>query len=298
MYVITGATGNTGKPLALALLKAGKSVRVIGRSAERLQELVDQGAEAAIGSLEDVEFLSKTFSGATAVYAMVPPNFGAVNFRAYQNAVSDAIVEALKKTGVKHVVTLSSIGAHAASGTGVVLGLHDLEQKLAKVDGVHVLHLRAGFFLENFFGMVGTVKQAGVLGGFPLAPDQALPMVHTQDIAQVAAEHLLALDFEGQSHIYVAGERDINLQDAAKVLGKAIGKPDLNYVQFPYEDARAGMVQMGVSESLADSYIEFSKSVNEELLHGDYNRSNSNVVSTPTSIEQFAESFAHAYQQS
>ncbi len=57
MYVIMGATGNIGSKLADILLDKGKKVKVIGRSAERLQPFVDHGAIPAVGDVSDVEFL-------------------------------------------------------------------------------------------------------------------------------------------------------------------------------------------------------------------------------------------------
>ena len=63
MYVITGATGNTGRAVAEILLAAGKPVRVIGRSEDKLKALADKGAETAVGSLEDEGFLVEAFNG-------------------------------------------------------------------------------------------------------------------------------------------------------------------------------------------------------------------------------------------
>ena len=128
MYVITGASGNTGKVIANALLDAGKKVRVISRDAEHLKDLTDRGAEAVMGNLDDVEFFSNALTGATAVYVMIPPNFVTDNYRGYQNQIADAQIEAVKNAGVKFVVTLSSVGAHLKEKAGVVQGLADMEK--------------------------------------------------------------------------------------------------------------------------------------------------------------------------
>jgi len=295
MFVITGATGNTGKVIAEKLLSAGKQITVVGREAAKLQDFVQKGAKAAIGSLEDTKFLAGTFKGAEAVYALIPPKFDADNFRGYQNKVADAFVSAIKESGVKNVVTLSSIGAHMPEGAGVVQGLHDFEQKLKSLEGVNVLNLRAGFFLQNFLGMIPVIKNFGVLGGFPIDGNIKIPMVHTNDVADAAVKHLLNPAFRGQSHIYVTGERDLTLTESAPVLGKAIGNDGLKYTQFPYDQAKAGMQQMGASESLADTYVEFCKAINEGKITSDFVRTAENT--TPTSIEDFAKEFAFAYNQ-
>ncbi|MCB0593335.1 MAG: NmrA family NAD(P)-binding protein [Lewinellaceae bacterium] len=293
MYVITGATGNTGSRITEHLLQAGKSVRAIGRSAERLNPLVEQGAEAAVGELEDTEFLTKAFEGATAVYALIPPAFADGDFRAYQNRVGRSIAGAIRKASVKHVVTLSSIGAHSPE-TGVVAGLYDFEQELAKHQGINVLNLRAGFFMQNLLGNIGIIRQMGINGGFPIDGNTEIPMVHTNDIADVAAKHLLKLDFQGQSHTYVAGQRDLTFQEATKILGAAIDKPELPWVTFSYEDAKGGMLQNGFPESLADNYLKFSRAANEGILMEDYQRQPE--FTTPTSIEDFTREFAAAYK--
>jgi uncharacterized protein YbjT (DUF2867 family) len=294
MYVITGATGNTGKEIATALLAAGQKVTVIGRSAERLQPLTAKGAKPAVGSLDDAEFLAKTLQGAKAVYAMIPPNYAAENFRVYQNRIADALVSAVKQAGVKYVVALSSVGAHLTEKAGVVQGLYDMEQKFNQLKDVHVLYLRPTYFMENLLGQIGTIKQMGIMGS-PLKPDLKFPIIATKDIAAVGAKRLLALDFTGKSVQYILGARDVTNNEIATVFGKAIGKPDLKYVQFPYADAKNAMVGMGLSASAAEAMVEFMQSMNEGRTLSDVRRTPENT--TPTTLEAFAKIFASIYQQ-
>ncbi len=293
LYVVTGATGNIGKELALALLKAGKKVRAIGRSAERLQPLVDEGAEAAVGSVDDAAFLTKAFSGARAVFAMIPPNYGAADARAEQRHVAEAYATAIREAGVTHVVHLSSIGAHLPNGTGPIAGLHDSEQILNAIEGLAVVHLRPAFFLENLLEGIGTIKAMGV-NGSPLRADVSIPMIATKDIAAVAAEYLLAPDFTGSSVRDLYGARAYTMTETTAALGNAIGDPDLRYVQFSYEDTRAALVGLGLSASVADGLVEMYRAMNDGTLEVTAERSAENT--TPTRIEEFAaEVFAPAY---
>src|SRR5580658_6054863 len=108
MYVITGATGNTGSIVAEKLLARGEKVRVIGRDAKRLARFTHKGAEAFVADATDAGALTKAFSGAKATYAMIPPNIGAPNVRAYQEQVNDALASAIEKNGLKYAVVLSS----------------------------------------------------------------------------------------------------------------------------------------------------------------------------------------------
>jgi len=236
MYAILGANGNTGKIVAEKLLAAGKKVTVIGRNAEKLQPFVDKGATAAVGSVLESDFLTKAFKGVTAVYALIPPSYTAEVFRAYQNEAGEAIAAAIKNAGVKYVVFLSSQGAHLPEGTGPIAGLYDQEQRLNKIDGLNVLHLRATYFMENFLGNIDMIKNMGIIGS-PVKSDLPIPMIATNDIGEYAAKRLLKLDFSGSSVQDLLGARDLTMKEATRTLGNAIGKADVQYVQFPYEDA-------------------------------------------------------------
>jgi uncharacterized protein YbjT (DUF2867 family) len=296
MYVIAGASGNTGKIVANELLSHGKKVKVIGRNAGHLKPLVDKGAEPLIGDLTDSGFLKKAFSGAEAVYILIPPNPKSTDFRAYQKTVSDNYLEAIKSGGVKYVVLLSSIGAHLRKGAGVVDGLGYLEEILIPLKNINVLNLRPSYFMENLFTHVDIIKHAGVAGS-AIKADIRLPMVLSADIGAVAAKRLLDLNFKGNSVEYVLGPSDYSFNEVTSIIGKEIGKPDLKYVQFSYDDAKKAMVGSGyMSENMADLYNQMAESFNNGKAMNDYKRTPEN--STPTSIKDFAKVFAVVYKNS
>jgi len=164
-YVVLGSLGNISKPLAQRLVDAGHSVTVISSKAVKIEQIEALGAKAAIGSVDDVSFLAKTFAGADAVYTMVPPNFGVGNWKKYIGGIGENIAAAVKALGVKNVVNLSSIGAHMPDGCGPVSGLYFAEKALNGLDGVNVKHLRAGFFFQNFLGNISMIKNWGSLAG-------------------------------------------------------------------------------------------------------------------------------------
>lgn len=292
MYVITGATGNTGGRIAGALLDAGQPVRVVGRSAHRLQALVERGAQAAVGDLNDAEFVAGAFAGATAVYAMIPPNVGADDFRAYQNGVADALVQGVRRGGARRVVTLSSVGAHLPEGAGVVQGIHDMEQRFHSLAGVDVLHLRATYFMENLFMQIGSVKQVNALAG-PLRADLRLPIVHTGDVAGVAVRRLLDGGWTGTRVEYVLGAEDVDHRQVARVLGSAIGRPELDYVEMPYADFQRVLAGAGASPDVARLYVEFIRGMNEGRILEQARRTPENT--TATRLEDFAPEFAGAF---
>ena len=295
MVVITGATGNTGSEAAQALLKKGEKVRVLGRSAERMKDLAAQGAEPFLCDVTDAASLTTAFSGARAVYAMIPPNLAAPDARAYQDRVSDALAAALEKSGVKHVVSLSSIGADKTEGNGPVAGLYILEHKLNRIPGLNVLHLRAGYFMENTLAQIGVIKSMGMLAG-PLRGDLKLPMIATRDIGQFAAAALLKLDFTGQSTRELLGQRDITMDEVAKIIGPAIGKPGLSYSKVPDMMLKPALTSMGMSSDMAGRILEMSAALNSGHMRALEPRSPANT--TPTSFESFvAEDLVRAYQK-
>jgi nucleoside-diphosphate-sugar epimerase len=139
------------------------------------------------------------------------------------------------------------------------------------------------------------IKNMGFFG-YSLNADVKTPIVHTNDIADVATKYLLSLDFKGFNHVFVSGERDLTMPEVAKALGEAIGKPDLKYVPFPKADAKAGMMQAGIPETIAEGYGELFESLNNGQYLNDYGRTPQNT--TPTSIEDFAKEFEMAYKHS
>ena len=284
MYVVTGATGNTGNVVAKALLSRGEKVRVIGRTAERLKALAAEGAEPFAAELTDAAGVTKAFVGAKAVYVMLPPNPTNSDYRSFQNRVTDAIVAALRSTGVTHAVTLSSIGADKPDKTGPVEGVHYLEQQLNCIDALNVLHLRAGYFMENTLAQIGIIQKMGMAVG-PLRPDLKLPMVATRDIGEAAADVLLSLDFRQKQTRELLGQRDISMNEVAQSIGSAIGKPGLRYIQAPDEQVRPALVQLGMSSNVAGLILEMSAALNSGHMRALEQRSAKNT--TPTSYETF-----------
>lgn len=295
MYVVTGATGNTGRVIANRLLDAGKKVRVISRSADHLKPFAARGAEPFVADLNDEAALAKAFAGAEAVYAMIPPNGASRDFRAEQQRVTEAIAGALQTAGVKHVVSLSSVGADKPSGTGPVAGLHELENRLNKIAGLNVVHLRPGYFMENTLGQAMAIRAMGKMAG-PLKGDLKMPFIATHDIGNAAADLLLKLDFKGQQARELLGQRDLSYNDAAQIIGNKIENPGLQYVQFPPEEIKPVFIQMGMSANIADLLLEMSAALNSGHMRALEPRTAKN--STPTSYETFVtEQFLPLYKR-
>lgn len=294
MYVIMGATGNTGSIVARTLLGLNQKVRAIGRSADRLEPLTAEGAEPFVCDVNDATALTKAFSDVKAVYAMIPPSMTSENYHAHQHRIADAISQAVQQAGVEYVVSLSSVGADQPQGNGPVAGLHYLEQTLNQIPDVNALHLRPGYFMENTLAQIGIIKTMNTTAG-PIRSDLALPMIATRDIGSAAASALLSLDFTGKQTHELLGERDLSYAEAAAIIGKAIGKPELKYVQLPDEQVRGAFLQMGMSANVADLILEMSAALNSGFMKALEQRTAENT--TPTSFESFvAEEFVPLYR--
>jgi uncharacterized protein YbjT (DUF2867 family) len=279
--------------VAQQLLQRGQAVRVIGRSADRLRGLTAQGAEAAVAEFHDAERLASAFTGAEAAFVMIPPDHVTPDHLAYQDRVGQATAQALKTAGVRYVVNLSSVGAHLAEGSGPIRGLRRQELRLNELAPLTVLHLRPAYFMENLLWGIPAIRAMGV-NGSPLSGDLPIPMVATRDIGLKAAELLAALTFTGRTVFEFFGPRAVTLVEATRILGKAIGRPDLRYVPFGYDEAQKAMSSSGISPDYARLLIEMNRSFNEGRILPTQPMTGEHAGRT--TVEQFAESFAAAYR--
>jgi uncharacterized protein YbjT (DUF2867 family) len=290
MFVLLGSSGQITSQLAHHLLGAGHPVRIVGRSRSGLSPLEKAGAELAVGDPGDTAFLERAFVGATAAYTMTPPCYAEPDMRTAQDRIGSAIAQALRMARVPRVVNLSSVGAELATGTGPIAGLHAQEQRLAGLP--NVLHLRPGSFMENYLAALHPVAAAGVLPGLE-SPDATIPLVATKDIAAVAARELVQPGRNGVLIIHAA--RLATPRAVATVLGQAIGRPELAYVQSPAEEMKAVLLAQGFSSDAANQLEALARWLSTSPLDS-VAAAPSEVQ--PTTLEMFARDvFAPAYSQ-
>src|SRR5215471_3024292 len=221
MYVVLGASGNTGSVVARKLLEKGEKVRAVGRDASKLSALARLGADVDPIDLNDAPALANAFAGAKGAYVLIPPQIRAEDFIAAADVISTSIADAVRDSGVSHVVALSSIGAQHAERTGPIVTLHRLEEKLKQVQQLSALFLRPAYFMENFMMMIPLVQAMGFFAG-GIGGDLKMPMIATRDIGEYAANRLAALDFAGFSTQELLGQRDVAHDEAAAAIGAAI----------------------------------------------------------------------------
>ena len=289
MITVMGATGNTGRKIAEGLLAAGVPVRALGRSEDKLADLAALGAETRVGDTVDATFLADAFRGADAAYTLLPTDQRATDYPARQDTEGEAIAAAIRESGIRRVVALSCVGTDVPEGTGVILGLRRQEERLRAIAGIDLLLLRPVSFFENFFGQIETIRHAGVVAD-SVEADLAIPMVATRDVADAAVQALAQPAWSGIQVRELIGPRDLTYREATRILGEAIGKPSLQYVQLPYTQMVAALAQAGLSESFAETYVEMTRAFNEQIVQPIAGRSPENT--TPTTFESFADELA------
>ncbi|MBO9583825.1 MAG: NmrA family NAD(P)-binding protein [Flavobacterium sp.] len=294
--IITGSLGNISKPLAKALLKEGHQITVIASSSERKSEIENLGAEAAIGSINDVKFLTETFTGADAVYCMIPranyfdPN---LDLDTFTRTIGNNYAEAIEKSGVKRVVFLSSIGAHLEEGSGIIQRYNEIEAVLNKLSGVSITFMRPTSFYYNLLAYIPMVKNQGFIAA-NYGADQLIPWVSPNDIAEAIAEEL-ATPHEGRKIRYVASE-ELTGEQTAKILGEAIGNPDLKWTLISDEETLNGLIAVGMQPKIAHGLVEMYAALYNGLLAEDYNQ-NRPAILGKTKLADYAKEFTAIFNQ-
>lgn len=296
--VLTGSLGHISKPLAQILIKKGHAVTVISSKIERQKDIESLGAKAVIGTMEDANFLTKTFTGADIVYLMEA--FGAHRFfdqhLDYMAAI-DRIVsnykQAVLQSGVKRVVHLSSIGAHTDKGNGMLAFHYEAENILRQLPAdVAIKFMRPVGFYYNMLAFIPTIKKQDAIiqnyGG-----DKKEPWVSPLDIAEVIAEEM-DKPFSGRHIRYIASD-EVSPNETAKILGEAIGKPDLKWQEIPDEQILRGMLAAGMNTDIARGLVEMNAGRRNDVLYEDYYRNKPTLGKVK--LSDFAKEFAGVYNQ-
>ncbi|TWF40003.1 uncharacterized protein YbjT (DUF2867 family) [Chitinophaga polysaccharea] len=297
--VLTGSLGNIGKPLTATLVNNGHTVTVISSNAARQEDIELLGAKAAIGKLQDVDFLAETFKGADIVYLMetmeaVGDMFDtSVDFISGIAQIGQNYKEAVERSGVKKVIHLSSIGAHTDKGTGIIRFHYEVETILRQLPAdIAIKFIRPVSFYINLFSLIHTIKSQGAIisnyGG-----DVKEPWVSPKDIAAVIAEEV-DTPFEGKAIRYVASD-EVSPNEIARALGEAIGKPDLQWRVIPSQQLLDGWLSIGFNEQVAKGFVELQESQGSGQLYEDYNQHK--PLLGQVKLKDFVKDFAAAYNR-
>ena len=294
--IITGSLGNISKPLAQDLVRKGNDITIITSDVEKQTAIKALGAKAAIGSVEDVTFLTQTFTGADAVYCMIPranyfdPN---LDLDAFTRKIGDSYAEAIEKSDVKRVVFLSSVGAHLEQNSGIIQRYNEIEAVLNKIQNVSITFMRPTSFFYNLLAYIPMIKNAGVIAT-NYGADKMIPWVSPLDIASAIAEELLT-PLDGRKIRYV-GSEELTGNETAQILGEAIGKPDLKWILISNEETMNGLINVGMQPKIAEGLVDMYAGLYNGLLAEDY-YNNRPAIMGKVKIKEYAKEFAAIYNQ-
>jgi len=292
--VVTGSLGHISKPLVQELIKKGHSVTVVTSKPERKMEIEALGAKAAVGKVEDADFLPAVFAGADLVYTMIPPgDFRDPHYDIYARvrALMENYRKAIAGAGIKRVVHLSSIGAHTDQGNGLLKLHYIAESTLKQLPAtVHLTFMRPLGFYYNLLGYIPMIKSQGIIAANYGEDDLAI-WVAPVDIAMAILEEIENPSAVSPVVRYVASE-ELSCKETARILGQAIGKPELQWIRIPDQQMLDGLIAFGMRPDIAEGMVEMysNRSMYEDyFLH--------RPVLGKIKLTEFATDFAAVYQQ-
>lgn len=307
--IVTGSLGNISKPLTQELVEKGHSVTVISSKAEKQKDIEALGAAAAIGTLEDVDFLANTFAGANAAYCMIPMSFTESDQTGYLHRIANNYLQALKQTEIKRVVVLSGWAADLIAGENVE-GVFD------ELPRASITILRPAYFYSNFYFAMDLIKGKGLLGKFltlrhsgltalltgktgllmgNFGGDDKIVFVSPKDIADAAAEELLTTADAEQRKTRYVGSEEMTCNEAAKIIGTAVGKPYLKWALISDKQMLQGLKMAKMPEKLAEGMVEMQAAMHSGTALENFHKNKPKMGKVK--LKDFAKEFAAVYDQ-
>lgn len=266
MIVITAPTGNIGRALLSLLVEAGQELRVVARDPARLPGSVRGRVEVVTGSHGDPSTVERAFTGADAVFWLVPPDGSRTPEAAYRGFTRPA-AQAFAAHGVGHVVGVSALGRGTpqAARAGLVTASLAMDDLIAG-SGVAYRALACPSFYENLLEEAGSIREDGVFTD-TVAADRPVPLVAVADIAATAAGLLLDRSWTGVGSVPVLGPQDLSPDDLARIMTEELGRP-VRYRRQPLEELRATMLGHGLDAAFVEGLVEMKRAKDEGLDSG------------------------------
>jgi uncharacterized protein YbjT (DUF2867 family) len=285
MIVITAPTGNIGHQVLSDLLKAGAAARVIVRDASKLPEAVRNRVEIIEGSHGDSDVIERAFAGADTLFWLVPPNPRATSVDEAYVGFTRSAANALRPHNIKRVVDISALGRGTpwADKAGFVASSIGMDDLIAGT-GVAFRAVTCPSFMDNIARQAMPIREKGMFF-LPLDGAKKMPAVATRDIAAAATRLLLDTNWTGNGHVAVLGPEDLSFNDMAAIMSEVLGKP-IRYQQVSFEAYKAGFIERGMSDAMAQGMTDMAWAKNEGLDNAEP-RTLQNT--TPTSFRQWCE---------
>lgn len=305
--IVTGSLGNISQPLTKILIAKGHAVTVVSSDPKKKTAIENFGATPSIGSISDVKFLTNTFEGADAVYAMIPLSFSAPDLSEYLHRMAQNYVEALQEAGTKRIVLMSGWAADLVQG-------ENAEDVFDTLTNASITIMRPASFYTNFYQSIDLIKGKGFIGKFltlrysglwallsgktgllmgNYGGEDRIVFVSPKDIADAVAEELLLLPKE--KTICYLGSEEMTCNEAAKIIGSAVGKPWLKWVLLSDKAMLQGLKMAKVPEKLAETLVEMQAVMHSGKTLENFHRSQPKMGKVK--LADFAKEFAAAYHK-
>ncbi|WP_288376193.1 NmrA family NAD(P)-binding protein [uncultured Chryseobacterium sp.] len=259
MYTVIGASGHVGSIVATELLNKGLSVQAILRNPTKAAQWQEKGAKVALADLLNYDSLATALKDTDTLFVMTPPAFDLEDPIGEHLKMLDNIAAAVQQSSIRKIVYLSSIGGHLRNGTGAILKLYDMEQKLRLLD-IPTVGIRAGWFMENFGESIKQAASEGFFYSFINPADLKLPMVAAKDIGHLASL-LMQQALQGHRMIELSGPDVYSAEDVASVLSTLFEK-QISVKVIPSEQYQSTYRQFGLTDAAAKLMAEMNEGFN------------------------------------
>ncbi|HEY0168687.1 MAG TPA: NAD(P)H-binding protein [Jatrophihabitans sp.] len=246
MILVTGATGNVGRPLVAQLLEKQAKVRAVTRDpqAGRLPEEVD----VVGGDLGSPQSLADSLDGVSAVF---------LNPAAIGDSSSEFLALAAAR-GVERVVLLSSasVGDEPAAEDDPLALWHQHIEAAVRASGLKWTILRPVEFASNVLQQwTPQIRQAGMV--FEVYSQATTALIHERDIAAVAAQTLLSDEHAGQTYL-LTGPQSLTRAQMLATVAETLGRP-VAIQDVSREQALEAMVTSGFPQPIAESILKLQQ---------------------------------------
>jgi NAD(P)H dehydrogenase (quinone) len=306
--IVTGSTGNVSKPLTKLLIDQGHTVTVISSDPKKQSTIESMHATAAIGSIEDPTFLAKTFENADAAYCMIPMPFTGADPQTYLAKMAANYTQAIKQAAVPRVVAMSGWAADLLPGENAE------DVFTSELKNTSITILRPASFYTNFYQSITLIRGKGLLGKFltlryaglnalltgktgllmgNLGGNDRTVFVSPIDIADAIAEELVIRP-DHTTFRYV-GSEEMTCNEAATIIGTAIGKPWLKWIRISDKQMLQGLKMAKLPQKLAELLVAMQVVMHNGKPLENFHRNDPKLGKIK--LAEFAKEFAAVYNQ-
>ena len=279
---IAAASGNIGRRTAEKVVQAGAETILLSRRPEQLVDLVAQGAIVESVSSDDTQGLIAATKNVDALFWLTPPKLDVSSLSDWYTQTAMAGATAVRENGIQRVVNISAIGAGAKPNLGTVSFTGDVEAIFDRT-GANVVHLRPGYFMENFLTQVDAIGRDNNVS-FPYSSDHDLPWISTDDIGDEAAKYLLDDRWAGQWTRNLMGTENLTPLETTAILSKVLNRP-IEYVRVTIESLQQQLASFGATPDVQTELGNLFRALGDP--DGVYATSRTPETNTPTTFEQF-----------